>query len=201
MRTKLAASDFIVRRGSTKDLAKAGLTQNPVRRQIGRLLRTPSGAIDRGTLRAVINQRINEGTTAGTHQPASFRTGGKKILWIHKDLKSAGVGGITRRGIVAHEAFHSRTPILGRSELLAHAYGGWHSRRGAGIGERLKDAGGQIAHAFKTRPETVRKELAIAGGTALGGYLAYRMLRSKLKQKLKEHREARDSKGRTYGLS
>jgi len=190
MINKFAASDFVVRRGSTKDLAKAGLSQNAVRRQIGKLFRTPSGAIDRGALRRVLTQRINEGFIVGTHQPASFRTGGKKILWLHKNLTAAGIGGITRRGIVAHEAFHSRTPILGRSEILAHAYGGWHSRRGAGIGERLKDVGGQISHAFKTRPDRVEKELAIAGGTALGAYLAYRVLRSKLKQRLEERRKA-----------
>jgi len=30
----------------------------------------------------------------------------------------------TRRNVIAHEGFHANAPIVGHSELLAHAYGG-----------------------------------------------------------------------------
>lgn len=35
------------------------------------------------------------------------------------------------RNTVAHEAFHVKNPVLGRSETLARFYGGWRAPRGA----------------------------------------------------------------------
>jgi len=47
---------------------------------------------------------------------------------------------VKRRATIAHEAFHARNPILGRSETLAHAYGGWRKTKGASLGTKVKDA-------------------------------------------------------------
>ena len=45
-----------------------------------------------------------------------------------------------RRNILAHEAFHAKHPILGRSEVLAHAYGGWRAPRHGSLLTRAKSS-------------------------------------------------------------
>jgi len=69
-----------------------------------------------------------------------------------------------------HEMFHARVPIIGRSEYLAHAYGGLRGTKGK---LDLKAAKEQVNHFAKIRPDEARTERRVAAGVAgtalLGG--------------------------------
>jgi len=71
------------------------------------------------------------------------------------------------RKTIAHEAFHQNVPILGNSEILAHAYGGLRSAEP--FSTKHNSIIGQLGHAINTRPGRVAGEVAIGGaGLAVG---------------------------------
>jgi hypothetical protein len=87
---------------------------------------------------------------------------------------SDGLGGLKLRGVIAHEAFHAKNPVLGRFELFAHAYGGYKNRRpGAPMTDRLVDATKQLGHAAQTRPGRVGLEAAVLATPPAAAYVIY----------------------------
>lgn len=121
----------------------------------------------------------NRGTAAGTitYNPTQKRN----INLVNRDWFK-GNSRAKRRMVLAHEAFHSRTPVLGHSELAAHMYGGWKANQGL---KRLWSGDGtgainQIGHLAKTRPDRFGVELALLAGAGYAGYRGYRALRKKL---------------------
>lgn len=90
-----------------------------------------------------------------------------------------------RRMVLAHEAFHARTPVLGRSEIAAHLYGGWKANKG---GKRVWSGDGtgalnELGHLARTRPDRLGIELALLAGAGYAGYRGYKALREKLRNK------------------
>jgi hypothetical protein len=52
------------------------------------------------------------------------------------------------REILAHEAFHARNPILGQSEHLARAYGGWKAPRARDYDGKVEELKARISNAL-----------------------------------------------------
>lgn len=81
------------------------------------------------------------------------------------------------RDTVNHEAFHLK-PIIGKSESLAHLYGGLKSQKG-----RLSPTGAikGYRHLWRTRPNVARKELmpVLAATGGVGGYYGWQLLKKK----------------------
>lgn len=99
---------------------------------------------------------------------------GKKVSLVDEGLRKEPKA--FRRMVIAHEAFHAKTPIIGRSETLAHLYGGFRS--GA---KPTSENGvfGQYGHLWKTRPLLAAAEHAVAGGAAYGTVKGLNKLRKK----------------------
>ena len=76
-----------------------------------------------------------------------------------------------RRSTMAHEAFHARTPIIGKSEVFASMYGGWKgSKRGTPIVERIRRGVENVRGYQKARPDIINPELnRIKGAAQLAG--------------------------------
>lgn len=75
--------------------------------------------------------------------------------------------GFSRREVVRHELFHAKVPILWKSEVLAHLYGGLRSkRRGVSPMGALRS--------LKTLAVSRPDRLAAEVGLAYGGYAAVR---------------------------
>lgn len=95
-----------------------------------------------------------------------------------------------RRMVLAHEAFHSRTPVLGHSEIAAHLYGGWKANKGL---KRVWSGDGtgainELGHLATTRPDRLGIELALLAGAGYAGYRGYKALRNKLRGSDEEQR-------------
>ena len=85
----------------------------------------------------------------------------------------------TFREVAMHEKFHT-IPVVGKSEVGAHAYGGFHAgRRGTPFRTRILNSMSSSLHGLRTRPGRVPLELA--GGAALlgGAYMAGKGLYNK----------------------
>lgn len=129
------------------------------------------------------------GSIGGTIFPAKKPNGKtEQSIGISRDLfngaKQSKDGrkyvNISNRNILAHEAFHANTPILGKSEILAHLYGGFRSRNWKEDGPHK-----MFAHLAKGRPVRFGIEAGIGLGTAAGlGYLG-KKLYNKYKKKKK----------------
>jgi len=70
------------------------------------------------------------------------------------------------REVLHHEGFHAKVPILGSSEILAHAYGGLKSKKG-----RLDPAQSvnALKHLWATRPGRATFEAGVGAGVVGGG--------------------------------
>ena len=111
----------------------------------------------------------------------TFAPGKKgKRLYVSRDVFRPGAKdqlGLSPRGVVNHEAFHAFAPAgLGKSEILAHAYGGLKNTKGKhDYGKAMQ----QVGHAFKNRPLRASLEAGLAGGTGLGAYKGGKALKNK----------------------
>jgi hypothetical protein len=97
--------------------------------------------------------------------------------------------GIGTRGILAHEGFHANRPVLGKSELLAHAYGGFKDKKNKGFKDVMKGVGRatqQIGHAVKTRPFRVGMELATVAGLSAAVNEGVKAVKGKIKDDKKK---------------
>ncbi len=75
-----------------------------------------------------------------------------KIFWRYANKKK-------RREILSHEAFHANMPIVGKSEILAHIYGG--AKSGKTIKESIKGGAKGLKHLIKTAPEMAALEVGL----------------------------------------
>ena len=53
------------------------------------------------------------------------------------------------RELLAHEAFHARNPVLGKSEILARLYGGWKAPRASEYSNKLQEISARASEAKK----------------------------------------------------
>lgn len=125
-------------------------------------------------------KRNADGNIAGTIAPNVQQK--RNIMMLSRSLRDEAP--IERRVTLAHEAFHARTPVLGHSELAAHAYGGWKANKGA---KRLWSSDGtgalnQLGHVIKGRPGRVALEAAVVGGLGYGAYRLAKRLRGRKKE-------------------
>lgn len=82
------------------------------------------------------------------------------------------------RGVIHHEAFHAKVPVLGRSEILAHFYGGLKSKKGKlSLSEGLKE----IGHLGDTRPHRLMFE-ALPASAGLGAYIGTKQRKAREKR-------------------
>jgi hypothetical protein len=73
---------------------------------------------------------------------------------------------LSREGIIAHEKFHAKVPVLGSSELLAHFYGGLHHTPGeTNIPKALEQA---LIHFPMSRWGRALGEFGLIGAGAYG---------------------------------
>jgi len=82
-----------------------------------------------------------------------------------------------RRNVIAHEFFHANNPILGRSEILAHIYGGIKSK------DKIFGNFGPVnmlRHLAKGRPGRFATELGVLGSLGLGTYLGIKAIKDKI---------------------
>ncbi len=129
----------------------------------------PSNLVFSGTLKggkAKFNPTSfgEEKTIGGT----IFQTPKGTSIGINKDIWGD-LSKTERRKFLAHEAFHANAPVLGKSEIFAHAYGGLKSKKGK---TSYKAAFKEIKHLKKSRPERLYLELggigAVGAATAVG---------------------------------
>jgi len=103
------------------------------------------------------------GALGGTIAPG--RKGTKS--YISRGVASGDRSGMPGlREVLHHEGFHAKVPILGSSEILAHAYGGLKSKKG-----RLDPAQGvnALKHLWATRPGRAIFEAGVGAGVVGGG--------------------------------
>lgn len=110
---------------------------------------------------------------------------GRKHIYIEKSFAErahAGKEDRTLHNVIHHETFHSKVPVIGSSEILAHAYGGLRSHPGTLTpSQSVKDLGTLL----KVRPGRAALEVGAGIGAYKGG--------KKLYKKYQEH-EARNEK-------
>jgi hypothetical protein len=136
-----------------------------------------------------LNNRLKylDGRFGGTITPNKHQ--GRNIMLLNRNLRDRPK--TIRRMVLAHEAFHGKTPVLGHSEILAHAYGGWKANKGlkklwntdtksGGFGTGALNQVGLLA---KVRPSRMLGELAIAGGLGYGAYRGGKAIYNALKSK------------------
>lgn len=126
--------------------------------------------------------------------------GFSKKFWEDPKLLKEKLG-VNRRGILAHEAFHANRPVLGRSEILAHAYGGAKDKKVRGIkdvGRASKRAAGQVAHLLKSRPGRFGFELGVLGAAATAGKMGYDRL-TKPKEEVNKRNQMTAARALTAG--
>ena len=125
---------------------------------------------------------------AGTVAP---KRGGKGLHAYISDRVFKAPGSLSPRGIVHHELFHARVPVLGRSEVAAHFYGGLRHRKGVlDVGKGMD----QIGHLVQGRPVRALLELGpLAGASVATGALGGKILADREKKKLKKHASIADN--------
>ena len=185
-KTAVMAGGMAVRRGDQRQLVNAALRQGGLVRGLKALAYRVGGADAVRQLRKIVHEEF-AGNIGGTLEPA--RRGRPARLWVAQETISRPAQermrrdvGIGLRGVVAHEAFHAATPVLGKSEILAHAYGGWHDRRRASTAQRLGRGFQQIGHLARSRPSRFAIEAALAAGVGYGAYRAAKALRKRLRK-------------------
>jgi hypothetical protein len=114
-----------------------------------------SGTMKSGKIKINPTNFGEERTIGGT----VFKTPKGTSIGINKDIWSD-LSKSERRKFLAHEAFHANVPVLGKSEILAHAYGGLKSKKGK---ISYKSAINEIKHLKKSRPERLYLELGGIG--------------------------------------
>lgn len=168
------------------------------------LLRQPAGRVRVGmasssarpaVVRQLIEQTKHPSGVAGTIAPNAHQ--GRNIMMMHRGLRDYPKA--LRRMVIAHEAFHGRTPVLGRSEILAHAYGGWKSNKGLKrlwntdmtVGGHGTGALNQIGMLAKLRPSRFAQEALLvgtAGALGLGAYHGIKAIREARQAKKDEEK-------------
>lgn len=159
-----------------QEMVAGSLRQRPIRAILG--------MVPKEQRRAAVKELHKQmrGMAAGTiaYNPTQKRS----INLVDRDWFK-GNSRAKRRMVLAHEAFHSRTPVLGTSEIAAHMYGGWKANKGV---KRVWSGDGtgainQLGHLAQTRPERLGIELALLAGAGYAGYRGYKALRAKLRDK------------------
>jgi hypothetical protein len=89
------------------------------------------------------------------------------------------------RETIAHELFHTKTPILGNSEILAHIYGKYKAVKNKNPLTILESTASGIKHLVTTRPDRAAIEAGLLASTGYGGYKLIKALR---KNKSKKNR-------------
>jgi hypothetical protein len=103
-----------------------------------------------GDLRRHLKRQAKDGWWDGVTGTIYSTLKGNSIAFNKKYWKS--LNPVEKRNVYYHEMFHANRPILGKSEILAHAYGGYKS--GQGVGRML-------LRAAKTRPIRVSLETGL----------------------------------------
>ena len=104
-----------------------------------------------------------------------FPTSKGKSIGISRDMWKKEPA--LRRYYLAHEAFHANVPVLGRSEILAHIYGGAKAVKGKKIS--LKGGALGFAQAVASRPTRVALEAGLVGAGAAGTALGVKKVKKK----------------------
>ncbi len=174
-----------IARATPKEMASARLRQHRLASQL-------SFGDKRRALRILRENPKAVGTIVAN--PAQDRS----IALVHADWRGPNIPREFRRLVIAHEAFHAKTPILGKSEILAHLYGGWKAGKGTervwarnfenSDGSQAMGTGAlnQLGHLISTRPKRFAREIGLVALPALAGYTAYRIMRRR-----KEEADAR----------
>jgi hypothetical protein len=83
----------------------------------------------------------------GAPDIAGMASPGSRAAWINsRTLRDMPV--MDRRSMIAEEAFHAKNPWLGRSESLAHLYGGWKGPRAQDYSSKLQELRGRTANSI-----------------------------------------------------
>lgn len=158
------------------DIFKALLRQSGVKKLLGTaklMTKGAPGGFHAGVkeLKSVLSKRFKgeDRTIAGT----IFKTPKGTSIGINKDIWK-GLSKTERRKYLAHEAFHADTPVLGRSEILAHAYGGLKSKKGK---INYKAAIDEVKHLKKSRPDRLYLELGGIGAAGTATTVGVRKLK------------------------
>ena len=177
---KLAEKFFRV--GDVEDVFDAVRTHPPVRRHLRRQHgKTPRHTDAKGKpIKGVSRKRMSDdqlrgmshGIAGTVHQDK--KTGRRKVV-LNKNVTSSKTFGkpmfglpMTRRQLIAHEAFHAKAPrVIRDSETLAHIYGGVKGTKG-GFRKKVKAGAQQYNHYSATRGRRAMR-VPVAGGAALGG--------------------------------
>lgn len=171
-------------------VGKAGMTaaflRQPAMRWFHDRSRKSVSPSDRRGMSRALHDGAKEGSTLGTIGPAVGTR--KNTIYLNKSFNKTdpGLSGITRRGVLAHEAFHASKPVLGHSETLAHLAGGFHNHRNSSIGGKVKDMAKQYGHLWRAQPHRAIAEHAIAAAGAYGAYRLGKKLFGKKKDKKDE---------------
>lgn len=142
-----------------KEISQALLRQGPptVFRNIKKTYKWQRSGEFEATRKAynfLVEKPSGEYRTAAT----IFSTPKGKSIAINKDFWRI-ADKTKRREMLSHEAFHANMPILGKSEILAHIYGGAKSEKA--IKESLKGGAKGLKHLIKTAPEMAALEVGL----------------------------------------
>jgi len=163
------------RYGSEKDVARAAMRQGWARRIIGLI---PKHGGQRTAFIKELERELSKGKrkAAGT----IYKTKKGKKVMIDRSVRKDGP--YVKRNILAHEAFHAKVPLLGKSELLAHFYGGFKGKKGP-ISDKIREGLYVAGEAAKVLPGRVAGEI---GAGAVGTYGAKKLIDKLTKKKDKK---------------
>lgn len=150
-------------------------------------------------LREVTGGRVPAGVYVG-------RGPNRGRVFLHEDVRHFPKP--YRRMILAHEAWHKNVPVLGRSEILAHVYGGlragnkpdttYRGDNHAEVRRAMNDptVRGQLKHLVRTKPGRAATELLFAGslaGLGLTAMPAYREWKRQREERSRERQNRQES--------
>ena len=177
-------------------LVSAALRQKGMMQGILNLLGKQLGS--KGKAREhVKDQLLRQMSGAGTRiggTIAQGRKGSRSYIDLDMLKEQAKRGGPSIRNVVHHEEFHRKVPVLGRSEILAHLYGGFNqtkNKRYKNFGHAARD----LKTLVKVRPGRFGAEVAAFGGAGYGAKKGLDKLRGdkKGRGKDKKPRQRRSS--------
>lgn len=165
-----------------KVIRQAAVRQGPVDFVTGLLAKGQK--ISKGKARDLVGEELKKMPLGGTI--SSGRKG--SVTYLDTDVMKKHKMPQSLRNIVHHEEFHRKVPIVGKSEILAHMYGGLHDKKVKSVADALHNAKRSVkdlGHLAKTRPGRLAMEAGAIGGA---GYGANELL------KKKEHKKEAGSK-------